>query len=150
MRLAGKVAVITGAASGIGRTAARLFAEEGAAVLISDVAEEPGREAAAEIEKAGGRADFFKADVSRAAEVESLMRHAVETFGGLHVLYNNAGIMHPGDGGTAREVADGARVELCVLGQVAGGVVAMVSVEDVLEECLHDPYVGRDGPAAVG
>src|ERR1700730_8019893 len=56
---------------------------------------------------------------------------------------------HPGDGGAAREVADRAGVELCVLGQVAGGVVAVVSVEDVLEECLHDPYVGRYGPAAV-
>jgi NAD(P)-dependent dehydrogenase (short-subunit alcohol dehydrogenase family) len=100
MRLAGKVALITGAASGIGRTAARLFAEEGAAVLISDVAEEQGREAVAEIESTGGRAGFFKADVSRATEVEALMRHAVETFGGIHVLYNNAGIMHPADGGT--------------------------------------------------
>src|SRR5690348_2497942 len=56
---------------------------------------------------------------------------------------------HPGDGGTAREVADGARVELCVPGQVVGGVVTVVPVEDVLEEGLHDPYVGRDGSAAV-
>jgi hypothetical protein len=56
---------------------------------------------------------------------------------------------YPGDGGTAREVADGAGVELGVLGQVAGGVVAVVSVEDILEECLHDPYVGRYRPAAV-
>jgi NAD(P)-dependent dehydrogenase (short-subunit alcohol dehydrogenase family) len=100
MRLTGKVALITGAASGIGRTAAKLFAEEGAAVLISDVAEEAGREAVAEIEGDGGKADFFRADVSKAAEVEALMAHAVETFGGLHVLYNNAGIMHPADGGT--------------------------------------------------
>src|ERR1700724_3032296 len=51
-------------------------------------------------------------------------------------------VLHPGDGGTAREVADGARVELCVPDQVAGGVVAVVPVEDVLEERLHDPYVG--------
>ena len=100
MRLTGKVALITGAASGIGRTAAKLFAEEGAAVLISDVAEEQGLEAAAEIESDGGRAAFFRADVSRAEDVEALMRHVVDTFGGLHVLYNNAGIMHPRDGGT--------------------------------------------------
>jgi hypothetical protein len=56
---------------------------------------------------------------------------------------------HPRHGGTAREIADGAGVELGVLGQVAGGVVAVVSVEDILEECLHDPYVGRYGRAAV-
>jgi NAD(P)-dependent dehydrogenase (short-subunit alcohol dehydrogenase family) len=100
MRLAGKVALITGAASGIGRTAASLFAEEGAAVLISDVAEAQGNQAAAEINAAGGRAGFYRADVSQAAEVEALMRHAMDSFGGLHVLYNNAGIMHPADGGT--------------------------------------------------
>ena len=61
---------------------------------------------------------------------------------------DNAG-QHPRDGGTAREVADGAGVELCILGQVVGGVVAVVSVEDILKERLHDPYVGRYGSAAV-
>jgi NAD(P)-dependent dehydrogenase (short-subunit alcohol dehydrogenase family) len=100
MRLEGKVALITGAASGLGRTAAMLFAAEGAAVMISDLAEEQGRDAVAEIEKAGGRAGFFKSDVSRSDQVEALMAHTVKTFGGLHVLYNNAGIMHPADGGT--------------------------------------------------
>jgi NAD(P)-dependent dehydrogenase (short-subunit alcohol dehydrogenase family) len=100
MRLEGKVALITGAASGLGRTAALLFAAEGAAVMISDLAEEQGRQAVAEIEQEGGRAGFFRADVSRSNEVEALMAHTVKTFGALHVLYNNAGIMHPGDGGT--------------------------------------------------
>ena len=100
MRLEGKVALITGAASGLGRTAAVLFAAEGAVVVISDLAEEQGRQAVAEIEQTGGRAGFFRADVSRSDEVEALMAYTVKTFGGLHVLYNNAGIMHPADGGT--------------------------------------------------
>lgn len=100
MRLEGKVALITGAASGLGRTAAMLFAAEGAAIMISDLAEEQGRQAVAEIEQAGGRAGFFRADVSHSNEVEALMAETMKTFGGLHVLYNNAGIMHPADGGT--------------------------------------------------
>ncbi len=109
MRLRGKVALITGAASGMGRTAAKLFAAEGAKVAIADVAARAGEETAQEIRTAGGEAAFVRADVSRAAEVEAMVRFAVEKFGGLHVLYNNAGIFHAEDGGpveTAEETWD--------------------------------------------
>lgn len=100
MRLVGKIALITGAAGGMGRAAAGLFASEGAKVVIADVAVNAGEEAAREIRAAGGEAVFVRADVSSAADAEAMVRFAVERFGGLNVLYNNAGIFHPDDGGT--------------------------------------------------
>jgi NAD(P)-dependent dehydrogenase (short-subunit alcohol dehydrogenase family) len=105
-RLDGKVALITGAAGGMGLEAARLFAAEGARVVLADVAEEAGGKAAADI---GDGAAFVPSDVSSPADAERMVRFAVETFGGLHVLYNNAGIMHGDDGGavdTAEDVWD--------------------------------------------
>jgi NAD(P)-dependent dehydrogenase (short-subunit alcohol dehydrogenase family) len=100
MRLAGKIALITGAAGGMGRTAAKLFAAEGAKLAIVDVTERGGEETAQEIRAAGGEAVFVRADVSKPADAEAMIRRTVERFGGLHVLYNNAGIFHPEDGGT--------------------------------------------------
>ena len=98
MRLKEKVALITGAGSGIGREAALLFAREGAAVVAVDVAETPGRETASSIEAAGGRARFVRADVSRAADVAAMIAAAEETYGRLNVLFNNAGIFPAADG----------------------------------------------------
>lgn len=91
-RLDGKVAVITGAASGIGRASARRFAAEGAKVVVADLSEPEGRELAAEI---GGR--FCLVDVADEASVEGLYEDAKETFGGVDVLFNNAGISPPED-----------------------------------------------------
>jgi NAD(P)-dependent dehydrogenase (short-subunit alcohol dehydrogenase family) len=108
-RLEGKVSLITGAAGGMGRQAAGLFAAEGSKVVLSDVIEEAGERAAGEIRAAGGEAAFVRADVARAADAEAMVRFAVETFGGLHVLYNNAGVFLADDGGTvetAEEVWD--------------------------------------------
>src|SRR5689334_22714648 len=90
--LTGKVALVTGAGSGIGRAVALAYAREGAAVLVSDVAEAGGRETVAAVERAGGRAAFFRADVSRAAECEAMVSQAVTVFGRLDVACNNAGI----------------------------------------------------------
>jgi NAD(P)-dependent dehydrogenase (short-subunit alcohol dehydrogenase family) len=98
--LDGKVALITGAAGGIGRVAAELFASEGAAVVVVDVVEADGAAAVDAIEAAGGQAAFVRADVSDASDAEGMVRFAVDTFGGLHVLYNNAGILPPDDAGT--------------------------------------------------
>ncbi len=98
MRLENKVALITGAGSGIGRESARLFAQEGAAVVVADVDEVGGQETVAQIREAGGRALFVHADVSRAADCRNMVAAAEETFGGLHVLFNNAGIMLAEDG----------------------------------------------------
>lgn len=95
-RLDGKVALITGAAGGMGLEASKLFAAEGARVVMTDVAEEAGRAAASEI---GDAATFVRADVSTGEDAEAMVRFAVETFGGLHVLYNNAGVVLPNDAG---------------------------------------------------
>jgi len=97
MRLEEKVAVITGGASGIGRETARLFAQEGAAVVVADVSQEAGREIVAEIGAAGGRAAFVRADVARAADCESMIETAEHVFGKLDILFNNAGIMDGSD-----------------------------------------------------
>src|SRR5262249_32542561 len=93
MRLEGKVAVITGAAGGMGKVAAELFASEGARVLVADVLDEQGEATAAGIREGGGEAAYVHADVSRAADAEAMVAPAMEGFGSLAVLYNNAGIM---------------------------------------------------------
>jgi len=96
-RLEGRTALITGAASGIGREAARLFAREGAYVVVADRERAAGEAAAAEIEADGGRAVFVPVDVSRAVEVEAVVAEAERTFGALHVVFNNAGIFPAAD-----------------------------------------------------
>jgi NAD(P)-dependent dehydrogenase (short-subunit alcohol dehydrogenase family) len=97
-RLDGKVALITGGASGMGRIAGSLFAAEGARVVLADVTDRAGAEAMAEIVAAGGEAGYVHADVSRAEEAEAMVGYAVDRFGKLDVLYNNAGIFPADDG----------------------------------------------------
>ena len=91
-RLEGKVAVITGAASGIGRASARRFAAEGAHVVVADLAEDDGRALAEEIDGL-----FVRADVTDADDVQAMYAAAVGRFGGLDVCFNNAGISPPDD-----------------------------------------------------
>jgi NAD(P)-dependent dehydrogenase (short-subunit alcohol dehydrogenase family) len=97
MRLEGKVALITGAASGIGLESARRFAAEGAAVVCADLDGEGAERTAAEIGAAGGRASAVTVDVSSAADAERMVAVAEETYGALHVAFNNAGIMMGAD-----------------------------------------------------
>ena len=91
-RLEGKVAIITGGASGIGEASARLFVEEGASVLIADLQDHKGWKLAEEL---GIRTEYLHADVSRESDVEALVSRAVETYGRLDCMFNNAGIAGP-------------------------------------------------------
>ena len=91
--LANKVALVTGGASGIGRATAVLFAQEGAAVAIVDINAEQGQAAVEEIESAGGKVIFIPCNVTRVDDCRSAVEKTVATFGGLHILFNNAGII---------------------------------------------------------
>ncbi|MFQ5798638.1 MAG: glucose 1-dehydrogenase [Bacteroidota bacterium] len=98
MRLTNKVALITGAGSGIGREAALLFAKEDGKVVVVDIDAEKGQEAVSLIRANGGDAAFVRADVSKASDVRAMIEYAETTYGKLNVLFNNAGIFHPNDG----------------------------------------------------
>ncbi len=91
-RLDGKVAIITGSASGMGRATAIRFAGEGAAVVIADLNVEGGEAAVRDCKENGGRAVFQKADVSAESEIKALVARAIKEFGRLDVMYNNAGV----------------------------------------------------------
>ncbi|EAL65169.1 short-chain dehydrogenase/reductase family protein [Dictyostelium discoideum AX4] len=92
-RLDGKVALITGAADGVGRESSLLFAKEGAKVLLVDVNDIKGKEVESLIKSSGGEASFFRADVSKASDVKEMIDAVEKTFGKLNILFNNAGIM---------------------------------------------------------
>ncbi len=98
MRLENKVVIITGAAGGMGQAAAELFTQEGASVVVTDVNAAAGEETVKHIRDAGGRAVFIKANVAHEDEVKAMVATAVDTFGRVDVLYNNAGIMPTDDG----------------------------------------------------
>jgi NAD(P)-dependent dehydrogenase (short-subunit alcohol dehydrogenase family) len=90
-----KVAIITGAGSGIGKAPALLFAKEGAKVVVSDISEKNGKSVVDEISKMGGDAFFVKADSTKAADNEALVKQTIEKYGSLDVAVNNAGIGGP-------------------------------------------------------
>ncbi|HBD13208.1 MAG TPA: short chain dehydrogenase [Porticoccaceae bacterium] len=90
--VAGKVAVVTGGGSGIGRAACEIFAREGASVVVGDINIEGGEETVRLIEQAGGKAVFVKCDVSQAADCEALVNTAVVNFGSVDCAFNNAGV----------------------------------------------------------
>ena len=93
--LENKVAIITGAGSGIGKATALVFAKEGAKVVISDINEKDGNNAVDEIKKAGGEAFFVKADSSKPEDNEVLVKQAIEKYGSIDIAVNNAGIGGP-------------------------------------------------------
>ncbi len=97
MRLQDKVAVVTGASSGIGRATSLLFAQEGAKVVLVDINDDGGQETLDTIKAQGGDAIYVHADQSQAADCQAMIKTTEETFGRLDVLFNNAGISHAAD-----------------------------------------------------
>jgi NAD(P)-dependent dehydrogenase (short-subunit alcohol dehydrogenase family) len=96
MRLANKVAIITGGASGIGRACCIIFAREGARIVAADVDEQGGLETIKTVNDNGGQAIFFRTDVARAADAERLAAETMRAFGAVHILVQNAGIIRAG------------------------------------------------------
>jgi NAD(P)-dependent dehydrogenase (short-subunit alcohol dehydrogenase family) len=95
MKLDGRVALITGGTSGIGRATAALFAKEGAAVALTGRSHERGQEVVQDITRAGGQALFILADVRVADDCRRAVEHTLERFGQIDILFNNAGVYHP-------------------------------------------------------
>jgi len=93
MRLQNKIAIITGAGSGIGRGIALAFIKEGAKVVVADWSEEGGKETVKQIKKVNGEAIFIKTDVSKATDVEQMVKTCLDKFGRVDILVNNAGIV---------------------------------------------------------
>ncbi|MFC1712424.1 SDR family NAD(P)-dependent oxidoreductase [Candidatus Poribacteria bacterium] len=102
-RLGGKVAIVTGAGSGIGKATAMLFAAEGAKVTVAEINAEPGEKAVQEIRDAGGEAIFVQADVTNESDAANMAKATVEKFGRLNILFNNVGT---GSGGTVVSVTE--------------------------------------------
>jgi NAD(P)-dependent dehydrogenase (short-subunit alcohol dehydrogenase family) len=97
MRLKDKVALITGASSGIGRETALLFASEGASIVAVDIDDKNGEKTVHDVQAQGGEATYVHADVSKAADCENMIKITEGTFGKLNILFNNAGISHKDD-----------------------------------------------------
>jgi NAD(P)-dependent dehydrogenase (short-subunit alcohol dehydrogenase family) len=105
-RLDGKVAVITGSGRGIGKSAALLFAEEGASVVVVDVDKKNGEETISQITRQGGQALFIQADVSQSKEVRNVMKRIKGEYRKLHVIYNNASVYLPGEDGKLTDIEE--------------------------------------------
>ncbi len=160
-RFAGKVALVTGGAAGIGRAVALAFACEGARLVLADLSAQGGEETAQLVKDAGSEAVFVKANVTAAADVEALVNRAVSAFGRLDCAYNNAGI--EGEGGTTIDCTEenwdrviGVNVKgvwLCMkyeirqmLKQGQGAIVNTASIAGV-GGTPHDPVYGASKAA---
>jgi len=150
MRLAGKVALVSGAASGMGQSEATIFAREGAKVIVADILEAEGKQVADKIVSGGGQARFVKLDVTNEVEWDAAVKAAVSAFGKLDVLVNNAGISGTYDadmlssaawdtvmGVNAKGVFLGMKYAIPLMKKAGGG--AIVNISSI------SGFVGQDG-----
>ena len=94
-KIKGKVAIVTGAAQGMGKSVAELFAREGAKVVVNDISEQKAKEVVEKIKSGGGESLAIKADVTNSKEISRMVEETVARFGTIHILINNAGILRP-------------------------------------------------------
>jgi NAD(P)-dependent dehydrogenase (short-subunit alcohol dehydrogenase family) len=164
MRLAGKVALITGGASGMGQSEASIFAREGARVIVGDLLEREGREVAAKIAAEGGQARFLKLDVTDEGDWRKAVATAVESFGRLDVLVNNAGISGTFDPDTmstaawdtlmnvnAKGVFLGMKYAIPVMRERGGGAIVNISSISgfVGQSMIHMAYNASKGAVRI-
>lgn len=147
-RLKDKVAIITGSGSGIGRGIACKFAEEGARVVVADMSEDGGRETVRLIEEAGGVALFQRVDITQAAQVEAMVQGAVNAFGTVTTLVNNAGISS-GDTIRLHEVTEENWDRIMNI-NLKGVFFCCKYVLPVMMEARHGSIVNIASAAAVG
>jgi len=149
MRLAGKVALITGGASGMGQSEATIFAREGARVVVADLLETEGRDVVAGITKAGGQARYVKVDVTSEASWRDAVAATVTSFGKLDVLVNNAGISGTFDPDTMSTAAWDALMNVNAKGVFLGMKYAVPAMRDagggaVVNISSISGFVGQD------
>jgi meso-butanediol dehydrogenase/(S,S)-butanediol dehydrogenase/diacetyl reductase len=137
MRLKDKIALITGAGSGIGEATAKTFAREGASVVVVDLNEDGGKRVVAEIRKAGAKAEFLAADVGVTAEIERMIKFATDRFGRLDILHNNAKTLDVGL--TAYWYATKCAIEV-MLPRLSGAIVNTASVSGLAGDYTLGAY----------
>jgi meso-butanediol dehydrogenase/(S,S)-butanediol dehydrogenase/diacetyl reductase len=143
MRLADKIALVSGSASGIGEASARTFAREGAAVVVADINAEGGRRVVKEIQDAGGKAAFVETNILETAQIENMIAFAVKTYGRLDVLMNNAQVSAGGrliDGGLTSYWYASKLAIHHMLEQGGGAIVNTASVSGLAGDYGLGPY----------